>query len=146
MDKKTEKLFEKALTAVKRTATHGATVRAPRSRPREPADQIAARELKIYIDNDGDLYRQQTTSILKNLITKKARGVYDREKAVKLFMYLTESGAKKYAREFGSRDAVWHEMFTKPTREAAAREMVEEFEEEARLGNYDLLLPKKYRK
>lgn len=35
-----------------------------------------ARELKLYIDNDGDLYRRQTTSILKNLTTKKVRSQY----------------------------------------------------------------------
>lgn len=37
-------------------------------------DKAAADQLKLYIDNDGDLHRQQTTSILKNLMTRRARG------------------------------------------------------------------------
>lgn len=45
-------------------------------------DPHAATELKLYIDNDGNLYRQQTTSILKNLITKQARGEYKHDLAV----------------------------------------------------------------
>jgi hypothetical protein len=104
-------------------------------------DEHAARELKLYIDNDGNLYRQQTTSILKNLATKKARGEYKHDLAVKLFGYLVESGAKKYAKEFGG---TWHQMFDVPTRRRVAEELTEAFEEEAKLGNYDSLLPKKY--
>lgn len=46
-------------------------------------------ELKLFIDNDGDLYRQQTTSILRNLVTKMAKGVYDRSKAEKLWSCAT---------------------------------------------------------
>ena len=60
-----------------------------------------ANELKMFTENDGDIYRQQTTAILKNLATKKARGVYDSELAVQAFMHLAETGAKKYAHEFG---------------------------------------------
>ena len=36
--------------------------------------QAVANELKLFTENDADLYRQQTTSILKNLATKKASG------------------------------------------------------------------------
>lgn len=107
------------------------------------ADAHAAHELKLYIDNDGDLYRRQTMSILKNLVAKRARGVYNHDSAVKLFGYLTEDGAKKYAREFGS-DQPWHKMFDVGTRRRAAEELTREFETEAGLGNYDQLLPKKY--
>ncbi len=101
-------------------------------------------ELKIFIDNDGDLYRQQTTSILKNLITKMAKGVYDRSKAEKLWMYLVENGAKKYARDAGG--GTWHQMFSMEDRRAVARELNDEFVAEAKHGNYDHLAPKKYRK
>lgn len=107
------------------------------------ADAHAAHELKLYIDNDGDLYRGQTTLILKNLVAKRARGVYKHDLAVKLFGYLTESGAKKYAREFGS-DQPWNKMFDVATRRQAAEELTREFETEVALGNYDQLLPKKY--
>jgi hypothetical protein len=109
------------------------------------SDDAAARELKLYIDNDGDLYRRQTTSILKNLATKRARGQYRHDLAVKAFGYLVEAGAKKYAKEFGSSDQPWHKMFDTGTRKLAAEELARDFEAEASLGNYDHLLPKKYR-
>ena len=107
-------------------------------------DTHAATDLKLYIDNDGQLYKSQTTSILKNLATKKVRSTYKHDLAVKLFGYLVESGAKKYAKEFGSPNQPWHKMFDVPTRKAVAEELTRDFEGEFELGNYDRLLPKKY--
>lgn len=109
-------------------------------------DKDAAHELELYIENDAQLYRSQYTPINKNLATKMARGTYDRSKAVKLFMYLMESGAKKYAREFGGPGDNWSQMFNVPTRRAAAERFADSFETEYGLGNYDHLLPKKYQK
>ena len=109
-------------------------------------DTQAATELEQYINNDADLYRQQHTSILKNLATKKARGQYKHPLAVKLFGYLVESGAKKYAKAFGSPDQPWHKMFDVPTRKRVAEDLTKSFEAEYKLGNYDNLLPKKYQK
>lgn len=104
-----------------------------------------AHELKLYIDNEGGLYRQQTTPIMKNIATKLARGVYDRAKAEKLWMYLVESGAKKYNREFGDESSLpWHKMFSLEDRRAVAKELNDHFLVEYKLGNYDNLLPKKY--
>jgi hypothetical protein len=100
-----------------------------------------ARELELYISNDADLHRQQYTPILKNLSTKKVRSLYKHDLAVKLFGYLVEAGAKKYAKEFGG---TWHQMFPVPTRKAVAEELAKSFEAEFELGNYDHLLPKKY--
>jgi len=102
-----------------------------------------ATELKLFIDNDATLYRQQHVPILKNLATKKARSNYRHDLAVKAFGYLAESGAKKYAKEFGG---TWHQMFDVPTRKRVAEELTRDFEGEYALGNYDHLLPKKYQK
>ena len=104
-------------------------------------DEHAANELKLYIDNDGDLYRGQASAIHKNLATKKARGVYKHDLAAKLFGYLVESGAKKYAKEFGG---TWHQLFNVPTRARVARELADDFETYWREGAYRDLLPKKY--
>jgi hypothetical protein len=106
-------------------------------------DTHAATELKLYIDNDGDLYHRQTLSILKNLATKWARGEYKHDLAVKAFGYLVEAGAKKYAHAFGV-DQPWHTMFDVGTRKLVAEELARHFEAEVALGNYDHLLPKKY--
>jgi len=107
------------------------------------ADADAAQELTLFVDNDGDLYRQQTQPIFKNLRTKMAQGKYDREKAVKLFMYLAESGAKKYAKEFAD-GREWNQIFSVPARRLAAAQWRDSFEVDAQLGNYDNYLPKKY--
>ncbi len=100
------------------------------------------RELELFIDNDSTLYRQQYQPIQKNLITKMARGIYDHAKAVKLFGYLVESGAKKYAKESGG---TWNTMFTVADRKQVAENLTRHFETEAKLGNYNEMLPKKYK-
>jgi hypothetical protein len=62
---------------------------------------IEARELQLFLMNDSDLYRQQWTPIIKNLVRKKKKGIYNEVGATALFMYLVKSGAKKYAKEYG---------------------------------------------
>ena len=109
-------------------------------------DQDTATELKLYVDNDYDLHRRQTTSILKNLATKKVRSQYKHDLAVKAFGHLVESGAKKYAKEFGSPTQPWHKMFDASTRKHVAEALTRDFEDEFESGNYDQLLPKKYQK
>jgi hypothetical protein len=106
--------------------------------------EAVAEELKLFTENDGDIYRQQTTSILRALATKKASGKYDREKAVDLFMYLTETGAKKYAKEFSGPGTTWHGMFPRDVRRLVAMGWRDEFEAEYANGAYDSMLPKKY--
>jgi hypothetical protein len=110
-----------------------------------PLDEHAAKELELYVENDADLYRQQYMPINKNLITRMARGVYNHMLAVKQFGYLMESGAKKYAKEY-SEGKDWHQIFSPATRKHVAELFTNHFETEAKLGNYDSLLPKKYQK
>ncbi len=105
-------------------------------------DEAAAQELKLYTENEGSLHNQQE-AIVKNLVTKMAQGKYDHELAVQAFMYFAESGAKKYAKDFGG---VWHQMFPVPVRQAAATKWRDEFEDQAKDGEFDHLLPKKYQK
>lgn len=108
--------------------------------PSGPADPTAAHELELYIDNDSQLYHSQFIPIVKNLMLKRRRGVYDRELAVKLFMYLMDAGAKKYIAEFGSRGAKIDTVFNRNTRLQAARAFRDSFETEAEYGNYDRLI------
>lgn len=108
--------------------------------PSGPVDDVAARELEIYIENDARLYNSQFIPIVKNLMLKKRRGIYDREKAVKLFMYLMDAGARKYIDEFGTRGAKIDTVFNRNTRLLAARRFMEDFETEAHLGNYNGLI------
>src|SRR3990167_5804605 len=110
------------------------------------ADEVSAKELHLFINNDVDLYRQQHIPIIKSLVAKKARGVYDSRLAAKAFGYLVDSGAKKYYAEYGSdpRGMVWSAMFPKKLRDAIAEELRDDFETEFSLGNYDGFIPKKY--
>lgn len=92
-------------------------------------DEIAATELKLFIDNDADLYRQRFIPIIKNLSRKRYNGTYDSQKAIKLFMYLVDDGAKKYSKDFGGH-------FDKQTRLETARLLRNDFEAEFESGNY----------
>ncbi len=114
--------------------------RALRAKAQPAVDQHAARDLELYIENDGQLYRSQTTPILANLAKKRRAGKYQHDLAVKLFGYLVESGAKKYAQETGGGQP-WNKLFDVPTRRAVAESFTRSFETEYDLGNYDHLAP-----
>jgi hypothetical protein len=105
-----------------------------------------ASELKLTTENDDNIYRQHIVPILKNLTAKKASGKYDREKAVGLFMYLAEAGARLYAKTFGQGEHEWHIMFPMPVRRLAAVAWRDEFEQMFKEGQYDSFIPKKYQK
>jgi hypothetical protein len=94
-------------------------------------DEEAASELKLYIDNTAELMGpgSQGDAIRKNLRRKIAKGTFDFDRSVDAWMYLVESGAKRYEREFGT-PGTWHQMFSVPTRRAVAREIANDFFEE----------------
>lgn len=96
--------------------------------PRQLRGATEVRELELYADNDGDLYRQQRQPIEKNLAKKMAKGVYDRSKAEKLWMYFVDNAAKKYVKEFGDeRGLPWHKMFSMSDRREVARSFNDEW-------------------
>ena len=105
---------------------------APKSRVK-PADVEAARELHLVTENNSELYTGMFVPMVRNLIRKKKKGTYDSEKAIKLFEYLAEAGAKKYRKEFGG-DV---DTFTPATRKLVATQFRDDFEDEYELGNYD---------
>jgi hypothetical protein len=106
---------------------------------REPADPHAARELELYIENESDLSpwgpRGQGREIAKNLARKMRSGKYDPAKAPKLWAYLAEAGAKRYAKEFGiARE--WARTFTPATRELVAVSLARDFEDRFKAGDW----------
>lgn len=115
----------------------GALVTRFLSNPRGPSepDEHAARELELFINNDEPLYRQRFVPIVKNLMRKRAKGIYNSEKAAKLFLYLADDGARKYYKEFGTEQGGF--KFDLATRWAVAKSLRDSFETEAELGNYD---------
>lgn len=87
------------------------------------------RELALYIENNGDLYRRQTIPIIKNLQRKIAKGTYDPAKALILWKHLADSGAQMYAKEFGGPGDKWSAMFSVADRKTAAAELADYYEE-----------------
>ena len=59
--------------------------------------QDLADELELLATNDGDLYRRQYMPIIKNLMRKRAKNIYDHNLAIKLWRYLIDNVAKKEA-------------------------------------------------
>lgn len=71
----------------------------PNPSPRE-IDEVYAREIFLFGQSDGDLYRQRTTAIIDNLAKKYVKGTYDKTLARKLWRYWADDAAKRYAAEF----------------------------------------------
>ena len=94
-----------------------------------------ARELELYIENDADLYRQQTTPIQKNLTKKHAAGKYDSKLAQKLWRYLVDNGAKKYVKEFGGPGDKAAQMFPGKVRDEVAASLEASWKDELDAGN-----------
>lgn len=87
---------------------------------------IEARELQLFCENDGDLYRQQVQPIEKNLTKKLAKGVYNYELSKKLWGHLADNCAKKYVKEFGG-GMPWHKMFSTADRREVAKNFADSF-------------------
>jgi hypothetical protein len=108
---------------------------------RQSADEHAATELVMFIENTSDLSPDgphgQGHSVLLNALRKWKKGTYDPALAVRLFEYLTEAGAKRYAKEMGSSEKEWSTMFNPATRHEAARQLEESFRSSAEHGEYD---------
>jgi hypothetical protein len=100
---------------------------APKVSYHNPTLSTEGRELRLFVDNDSDLYRQQTTPIHNNLKRKIAKGIYDHTKAVKLWQYLVDNGARKYVKEFGG---VVRTAFPKAERTKVAQAMADSFYKE----------------
>lgn len=107
---------------------------------RDPADQQAATELVMYIENESDLSpdgpRGQGQSVRVNALKKWRAGTYDPVLGVRLFEYLAEAGAKRYAKEF-SVGTDWSTIFNPATRHEAARQLEASFRSSAENGEYD---------
>lgn len=95
-----------------------------------------ARELILFTENDGELYRQIRSVLEVNLLSKIHKGAYHHDLGIKSYKALVEAGAKKYAREF-AKASDWNLLFRTRVREAAQYEMARQFVEEARVGGFN---------
>lgn len=84
------------------------------------------RELVLFIENDGDLYRQMVQPIIKNLKKHMAKGRFNKDEAQKSWKRLADEGAKRYNKQYGSGEQV----FSVADRKQAALELADSYEEE----------------
>lgn len=80
----------------------------------------AARELVLHADNDEHLYRSSHLPIISNLQKKVKKGIYNHDKAKKLWQYHADRAAHSYAKIHGDQGTPWHKMFSVADRKAAA--------------------------
>lgn len=92
----------------------------------------AGRELAVYAQSNGDLYRSRTLPVIANLQKKIASGKYDKTLALKLWGYVADDAAQRYHKEFGSADTPWYAMFSTADRREAAKEIAEYYEDHIR--------------
>ena len=97
---------------------------------------VEMKELKLYIDNDQDMYRQRYIPLLKNLSRKKKQGKFRKSLASKAFMYLIDDGAKRYTKEYGGNA---RDMFPKRQRQMLAKDYVDEFEDVFKNQEFDFM-------
>jgi hypothetical protein len=106
----------------RRMAYHGSM--RPIKRKENPSmrevDPHAVRELILFAENEYKL-RNQWDSIIANLAKKRAKGLYDKTLAAKLWRYWADSAAKEYTKQFDTGKGFG--VFNVPTRNAAAVEM-----------------------
>ena len=89
-----------------------------------PPDEVAVRELELFIDNDRDIYRRRL-EFEKSAARKMCRGKYDAAKSPKLWRYLADEAAREYGRQFSVPGAP---IFGVPDREATAVGLARDFE------------------
>ena len=87
-------------------------------------DQVAATELRLYLQNDYEIYCRCLIPAVKNMKTKKNKGVYDHSLAPKLWMHVVEECAKRYSKEYGG---TWYEIFDLPTRRKLANDLADHY-------------------
>ena len=99
------------------------------------SDEIAAREISLFADNDSDLYRQSRKPILINLSKKYKKGTFKTDLAAKLWVYYIENAMKKYHKIYGGKGS-WSTLLKPSDRKLLAMEYAIDTLREFELGNF----------
>lgn len=95
------------------------------ARSRAGVDKHVAHQLLLYTVNDSRLYHGQAQAIILNLARKMKKGSFSLAKSIKLWQYLADTAAKKYAHDFG-------DIFPVSTRRETARELARHYWDEVK--------------
>ena len=96
-------------------------------------DDIAARELFLYVVYKEDLY-SEIRSVLKCLYRKAMKGQYIIDKAADAFQYVVKHGAMMYTAEFGN--GRYYDTFNKATRQVTCGMLEDYFHEKIMKGDF----------
>jgi len=99
-------------------------------------DSIAMGKLELFLENDGELYRQQFMSIINNIKRKIKGGSYNHSLAPKLWLYFVDNGAKKYAKENASHPSEWNKIFIKKDRTILSEKLADYYYDQIKAGEY----------
>ena len=81
----------------------------------EPLDEDLAWELKMFIENDEQLYNNMFLYIVRNMKRKIKRGIFDENKVKDAMLHLVNAGAQKCTKDYHKRGK-WFEVFSMATR------------------------------
>ncbi|SVB23333.1 uncharacterized protein METZ01_LOCUS176187, partial [marine metagenome] len=99
------------------------------------SDESIAREVLLIARNDADWYKRQYVPIIKNLMRKRAKGIYDHELAKKLWRHYIDNIVKSHPEDFGPSRGIPGTI-----RNMAAAELADFEKGEMDLGNWDNIL------
>ena len=97
-----------------------------------------AHDLVLHADNTSHLYHQSHVPVAKNLEKKMKKGVYDHEKAKKLWSYHADRAAQDWTKTHGHVGTKWHEHFPTKVRKEAAAHWADAHHAEMSAGNYHI--------
>lgn len=98
-------------------------------------DDVALRELQLFMENDSALDRQKV-AILHDVLADMKANEYNPKSGAKHWLPWVDKGAKEFARE---NDVDAGKMFPKPLREELARNFAASFAKAIQNGEYDHL-------
>lgn len=64
-------------------------------------DKDAIREIELFANNTSDFYFKGVIPLLENYVKKKAKGTFDKQKALKGYENLIPYATRLYQKEFG---------------------------------------------
>jgi hypothetical protein len=104
----------------------------------EDHDRHATHELHLHGDNTGHLYHNSEKPVRQNLEKKFKKGVYDHEKAKKLWGYHANRVAQDYTRNFGNTGGMHgsHGHFSPAVRRAYAGDKADQHLADMRAGRF----------
>jgi len=99
---------------------------------REEADEDAADELLIFLDNEPDFYKRKL-AIAEMLTKRVAKDTYNQLLGARAWMPIVEDAARRYAKEYAI-EREWNKIFVPATRDLVAKWLAERWYANAKAG------------